>query len=128
MQRRLVLEAVLRAAGHPTAEQIHRELAARSDRISRATVHRTLETLVGMGLIDKTCHHGAVTRYDARTVLHHHLICQHCDAVIDFDDPGFDALAVPDTAELGFTVTDVRVQLRGVCRECRARSDQGPGP
>lgn len=122
MQRRLVLAAVLDADGHPTAEQIHRALANQSDRISRATVHRTLETLVGMGLIDKTCHHGAVTRYDARTVRHHHLVCQRCDAVIDFDDAGFDQLAIPDTTDFGFTVTDMRVQLRGLCRKCRDKT------
>jgi len=72
-----------------------------------------------MDLITKTCHPGGVARYDGRIDIHHHLICQRCNIVIDIDDEKLNALEVPDTSAFDFEVSDFRVQLRGVCKKCR---------
>ena len=90
-------------------------------RISRATVHRNLETLSQMGVITKTCHPGAVARYDARVDIHHHLICLRCNSIVDIDDENLSSLTIPDTSAFGFEVSDFRVQLRGICRNCRKK-------
>jgi len=118
-QRRVILEAVLDLDSHPNAEQIYASASVRRARISRATVYRTLESLVRLGVISKACHPGSAARYDGRIDMHHHLVCLRCDAVIDIDDTRLDALPVPDTSRFGFEVSDFRVQLRGVCRRCR---------
>ena len=44
--------------------------------------------------------------------------------MIDFSDTRLDALPVPDTRRLGFVVSDFKVQLRGICRECREQEDK----
>jgi Fe2+ or Zn2+ uptake regulation protein len=31
---------------------------------------------------------------------------------------------VPDTRRLGFVVSDLQVQLRGTCRQCREQEDK----
>ena len=54
----------------------------------------------------------------------HHLVCLSCDRVIDFSDARLDAVAVPDTRRFGFVVSDFRVQLRGMCQECREQEDK----
>lgn len=122
-QRRLVLEAVLDLDDHPTADQVHSVLARRRPGVSRATVYRTLEGLARMGVITRTCHPGKSVRYDRRTEQHHHLVCMRCDAVIDISDARLDALPVPDTSAFGFEVSDLRVQLRGTCRNCRDQEE-----
>jgi Fe2+ or Zn2+ uptake regulation protein len=122
VQRHAVLAAVLERDDHPTADQIFRDVSERHRGISRATVHRTLETLVWMGMITKLCHPGSVTRYDPHTGIHHHLMCMRCDKVIDFQDEHLDALGFPDTSTFGFEVVDLRVELRGICKQCRAGS------
>jgi Fe2+ or Zn2+ uptake regulation protein len=94
-------------------------VARRDPGVSRATVYRALESLARMGVITKACHPGKAVRYDSRTETHHHLVCLHCDEVIDITDERLDALPVPDTSALGFQVSDFRVQLRGTCRRCR---------
>ena len=66
IQRRALLEAVLDRDEHPTANQVFEAVRVRNPQISRATVHRNLETLSEMGVITKTCHPGGVARYDAR--------------------------------------------------------------
>jgi Fe2+ or Zn2+ uptake regulation protein len=123
-QRRAILEVVLDLDCHPNAEQVYASPKVRRARISRATVYRTLESLVRLGLVSKTCHPGSAVRYDGRTDLHHHLICLRCDAVVDFDDARLDALPIPDTSAQGFEVSDCRVQLRGLCRRCRELEEE----
>jgi Fe2+ or Zn2+ uptake regulation protein len=76
-----------------------------------------------MGLITKVSHPGSVVRYDNRIEVHHHLVCQRCDDVVDISDNRLDALPVPDTSAFGFEVLDLSVQLRGVCRRCREQEE-----
>jgi Fur family peroxide stress response transcriptional regulator len=123
-QRRVILEAIVELDNHPTADQIHSALARRRPRVSRATVFRTLELFARDGIITKACHPGSAVRYDWRTDTHHHLVCLRCDRVIDFAEPRFDALAVPDTRAFGFVVSELRVQVRGICRHCRELEDK----
>lgn len=123
-QRRLVLEAVLDLDCHPTADQVYRFLCSRPARISRATVYRTLESLVELEIITKTCHPGGVIRYDGRTDLHHHLVCLSCDAVFDIEDESLNELTIPDTSAFEFEVKDFRVQLRGLCNKCRKKRER----
>jgi len=119
LQRRVVLEAVLDLDSHPTADQVHELVIKRHAGISRATVYRTLETLVRMGVITKVCHTGRAVRFDSRSGTHHHLVCVRCDEVVDFFDERLNALPAPDVSEFGFDVSDIRVQVRGICRRCR---------
>ena len=123
VQRRTVLEAVLALDQHPTADQVYEVVTTRLPGISRATVYRTLESLCRLGIVAKACHPGSAVRYDGRTDRHHHLVCLRCDAVTDIDDARLDALPIPDTSAFGFEVSDLRVQLRGVCRRCRELED-----
>ena len=118
-QRLLVLEAVLDLDNHPTADQVHEAVARRDPRVSRATVYRALESLARIGVVARASHPGRAVRYDSRIEAHHHMICTRCDAVIDFTDERLDALPLPDTSRLGFEVSGVQVQLRGICRRCR---------
>ncbi|MFH1573883.1 MAG: transcriptional repressor [Acidobacteriota bacterium] len=119
VQRRVILEAVLGRDDHPTADQVFQGVSERNRGISRATVHRTLDTLVRMSVITKACHPGKATRYDGRIEIHHHLVCMRCDKIIDIQDEHLDSLRIPDTSAFGFEAVDFRVQLRGLCKECR---------
>ena len=123
VQRRAILETILDLETHPTADQVHAVLSDHTPGISRTTVYRALETFARMGVITKACHPGSVVRYDPRIEIHHHLVCRLCDEVVDISDAALDALPVPDTSRYGFEVHDFRVQLRGLCRGCRAKEE-----
>ncbi len=123
-QRRAILEVVLDSDHHPQADEVYKALSRRRLRVSRATVFRTLEGMARLGIIAKASHTGSSVRYDGRTDLHHHLVCIACDRVIDFSDRHLDSVPVPDTRRLGFVVSDLQVQLRGTCRECRAQEEK----
>ena len=123
-QRRIILEESLELDNHPNADQVYGRVVHRLPGISRTTVYRTLETLVALGLIAKTCHSGRSVRFDRRTEVHHHLVCMRCESILDISDPGLDSLRLPDTSDFGFDVVDHRVQIRGVCRRCREKEEE----
>lgn len=122
VQRRMILEAALELDDHPTADRIFEAAAERIPGIARTTVYRALDELYRMGVISRASHQGSAIRYDARIEPHHHLVCLRCNAVIDIVDARLDAVEAPDTSAFGFEVSDVRVQLRGLCRSCREPS------
>lgn len=120
--RRQILEGVLDLEGrHPTADEVHARTVARHPGVGRATVYRALESFVRAGVMTKASHLGAAVRYDAVVERHHHLLCLGCDRIIDIEDARLDAVPAPDTSPLGFEVSDVQVQVRGLCRSCRTR-------
>lgn len=121
VQRRMVLAAALGRDDHPTADDLHAEVAGVVPGIARGTVYRTLDTLVDLGLLVRVHHPGSAARYDARLERHHHLVCEACGAIRDLEDRRLDRLALPDTRKLGFRITDFSVHFRGLCRRC-ARS------
>jgi Fur family peroxide stress response transcriptional regulator len=122
-QRKVILEAVLDLDDHPTADQVHAAVVRRDPGVSRATVYRSLEGLARLGIVARACHPGRAVRYDSRTTQHHHMICLRCDEILDFTDERLDALPLPDMSPLGFEVSGLQVQLRGVCRRCREREE-----
>jgi Fe2+ or Zn2+ uptake regulation protein len=125
VQRRAILDAVLEHDDHATVDEVLGIARRLVPGVSRASVHRTLETLARFGLLAKAGLPGRATRYDTRLEPHHHLVCNACDAVIDVTDPSLNDLPVPDTSHLGFEVRDFIVQLRGLCRACRAGRSGG---
>jgi Fur family peroxide stress response transcriptional regulator len=124
IQRRAILEVLLSRDDHPTADEVAADLASRIEGISRATVYRTLETLVANGLLLRVCHHGASARYDIRTDRHHHLVCDVCGEITDFEESDFDELPLPNFARAGFRVRDYSVHVRGLCKKCARDSSR----
>lgn len=122
--RALVLEAAIGLGTHPTADEVHAAVHRKEPGIGRATVYRALEAFVAAGVFTKASHTGVAVRYDAIPARHHHLVCLRCDRIIDLFDGGLDGVAVPDVSGLGFSVTDIQVQLRGLCRACQTKEEE----
>jgi Fur family peroxide stress response transcriptional regulator len=118
IQRREILRAVLERDDHPTAEQVYDSVRDRVAGLSRTTVYRVLETLVGLGVIRRLHHPGASSRFDGKTGRHHHLVCRMCNRVIDVASRGLDNLPLPPRQRHGFQIEDYSVHFIGVCAEC----------
>ncbi len=118
VQRRAVFQVMLDREDHPTADQVYVEIRARLPGVSRASVYRILEMLVGAGMVTKVCHPGSAARFDAEMRPHHHLVCVSCEHIIDVEAPDAGAVPVPDVGLRGFQINDCQVQFRGTCAEC----------
>jgi Fur family peroxide stress response transcriptional regulator len=124
VQRRVMLEALLDRADHPTADQVYDDVKDRIPGLSRTTVYRVLETLVRVGVVRRASHLGAAARFDPNTDHHHHLVCVSCHALTDFDDPALDTLPLPNTHPDAFVITDYSVHVFGTCADCRGRAGE----
>lgn len=128
VQRRAIFEVVLEHGEHPTVDDVFARVQRRLPGVSRATVHRTLELFTELGVLAKAPLPGRATRFDTLLDLHHHAICDRCEAVLDLRDESLADLPVPDTAALGFEARAVVVQVRGLCRSCRGREPRRRPP
>jgi len=113
-QRRLIARVLSESADHPDVEELYRRAIARDDRISIATVYRTVRLLEEKGILERRDFGGGRARYDQADRGHHyHLIDVDTGRVIEFADPRLDALAREIAAGLGFTLEDNRFELFG---------------
>jgi len=120
-QRQAVFEAILEREDHPTADQVYESVRERMPQISRMTVYRILGNLAWLGLVSKTCHPGAVVRFDPKIHQHHHLVCVDCGGILDLEEERLNKVAWPDVRRFGFEITDYHIHFRGRCAGCRQK-------
>jgi Fur family peroxide stress response transcriptional regulator len=119
-QRKAVLAELRRRVDHPAADQIHEALRAEHPGISRTTVYRVLETLVGLGVVVRASHPGAAARFDAVTDPHHHRLCTSCGRLEDVPPTDVLALEVEVDLPAGYAPHDYSIYFRGTCAACAA--------
>jgi len=118
-KRETVREALARADGFVSAQQLHLQITRHGESIGLATVYRHLGSLADMGEADTvTVSAGQLFRTCHRPKdHHHHLICEACGNAADIDPPDEDWIRAA-AVEHGFTVTHHRIEVFGRCREC----------
>ena len=102
-----------------TAQELHRALEA--SEVSLASVYRTLELLVALGLAETVAHGGDEQRYLACSLdHHHHVICDVCGRVAELDEcmlEPFEALIEQRTK---FVISGHTLEFRGCCAACQS--------
>ena len=83
-QRVAILEFLKDNLNHPTVEEIFEEVHQKLPRITKATVYKNLKVLAKNGHIKEVNVKG-VSRFEAEMKPHHHIICQTCGKIIDFE-------------------------------------------
>ena len=123
-RQRLLVAGALTAEGRQvSAQDLYDRLRARDPRIGRATVFRTLESLVTAGVARRLEQGGHVYGYVAcRPEHHHHLACDRCGRVEEIGEQYITPVADRVAADLGFTIDDGRMDFYGLCADCRAAS------
>jgi Fur family peroxide stress response transcriptional regulator len=106
---------------HPDVESIYRRVRERVPTISLDTVYRTVGALVDLGLVNRVNATAGPTRYDGDVTRHHHFVCTRCGLIRDLTSTALDAVAAPEEASALGRVEAVKVQLRGVCKECQRK-------
>jgi Fe2+ or Zn2+ uptake regulation protein len=118
-------EAVYRALralepGHPTAEQVFREVRRHLPKISLATVYKAIDALEASGKATRLAGADGSARFDARDDCHYHLRCVRTGRVEDlatpYDPELLRALDPSLTEQLrrdGFELLGYRLELVG---------------
>ncbi len=124
-EREAIVKAALAKEGHFEIQELVTALSDQGVEASRATVYRALPLLIEAGLIHPTVLSGKRHRYEATFGHQHHdhLICSHCNKVVEFQFEAFEILQREVAAKYGFDLTEHVHELIGVCTDCRrARS------
>ena len=120
-QRLFVLEALELTGGHMTAEEIMQWAARRYPALNLATVYRTLDLLVSVGLVTQTDLGSGATTYElVGDSPHHHLVCERCGQVIEMDEALLADLRAEALRDYGFHARPRHLAIFGLCRECYA--------
>jgi Fur family ferric uptake transcriptional regulator len=124
-QRDLIVEAFLAKDGHWSVEELLERVRREDKRVSSATVYRTMKLLADCGLAASRHFDDGQARYEAVVGRHHHdhLICTGCHAIVEFEDERIEALQLAVARRHGFTVTDHKLELYGLCEACRGKGD-----
>jgi len=128
--RRVVVDEIVRRDTPFTSAELLESVQLRSPGIGRATVFRTLDLLSRMGILQRI--HQDADGGRCHTYLacdgshHHHLICNACGSVTDFqEDATLDALVRKVEQHTAFKIEGHRLELVGLCPHCQ---DKGATP
>ncbi|GAH37817.1 unnamed protein product [marine sediment metagenome] len=124
-QRMLVIEALHRADGHISAEEIYEQLHSRYPYSNISTVYRTLELLKELNLVTETDFGDGRVRYHvAEKGHHHHLVCYRCGKITDLDESALYPLKDTLLHDYGFEADLRHLAIPGECSECRRKGGQ----
>lgn len=120
-QRVVIYRALLESQDHPSPEVLRDRVQSQLPAVSLATIYKTLDVLVGLGLAAEVPVTGNTKRYDGNMGVHHHLVCTACGSVADTTDVSLSKISLPKGLH-GFLPKGYSVHIHGLCSSCRTTS------
>lgn len=114
-QRRVIAQILSDAEDHPDVEEVYRRASEIDQKISLATVYRTLRLFEDSAIIQSHDFGGGRARYEASDddTHHDHLINLDTGEVIEFFDEELEALQEKIAKRLGYRIVDHKLELFG---------------
>jgi Fur family transcriptional regulator, ferric uptake regulator len=113
-QRRVIAQVLSAAEDHPDAEELHKRAASIDDRISLATVYRTVRLFEEAQILERHDFRDGRARFETAEAgdgHHHHIINVRSGEVVEFEDESLEALKRRIAADLGFKIVGERLEL-----------------
>lgn len=128
-QRQAIVDTFLASKGHLSVEDLHKLVRASDPTVSAATVYRTVNLLVELGVAHKRHFGGSSAAFESALDREHHdhLVCLGCGQITEFNHAPIEEMQVAVAQLHGFTLLHHRMDLYGLCAACRERGVQ-PGP
>jgi Fur family transcriptional regulator, ferric uptake regulator len=116
-KRDFIVNIFLRQEGHLTADDLFDLIRREDQRISRATVYRTLQWMVDAGIARKVDFDEGRFRFEHsyRHPRHFHLICKSCNRSFEFLSSDIETLIEEVAAARGFSPRQSVLQIHGTC-------------
>ncbi len=118
-QRTAVVTELSASRGFRSAQEIHASLTEAGQRISLATVYRTLTTLASDGEVDMLRTDDGESAYRmCSSGHHHHLVCRECGATVEVEGPVVERWADQVSATHGYRDVEHTLEIFGRCGDC----------
>lgn len=121
-QRDDIVETFLKTKSHISVEEILQEVRKKNPKIGYATVYRTMKLLTECGLAFERHFGDGQTRYEHlpdENSHHDHLICTKCGRIVEFENKRIEQLQKEVAEKMGFKVVNHKLELYGLCKNCR---------
>lgn len=120
--RRLLVESLVTAAGHRTAEELAAEVQSRAPDVNISTIYRNLDELERQGVVVHAhLGHGPAT-YHLAPAAHGHLVCEVCGIAFEAPDELFRELGRTALQRFGFEIDPHHFAVLGRCQACRLQA------
>jgi Fur family ferric uptake transcriptional regulator len=114
-QRRIIAKVLSDSTDHPDVELLYQRANNIDEKISIATVYRTVRLFEEAGIIERHDFGDGRARYEEASEEHHdHLIDMRSGDVIEFTNEEIERLQEQVAEELGFKLVGHRLELYGV--------------
>ena len=102
------------AKDHPDVYELHKRVSEVDDKISIATVYRTVKLFEESGIVEKHDFKGGKARYEQSPDEHHdHLIDINTGEIVEFVDKDIEKLQNEVARKLGYKLVDHKLELYG---------------
>jgi len=105
---------------HISAEELYGEVKKVNPHVGYATIYRTLKLLKEVDLVYERHFDDGQARYETVSERHHdHFICERCGKIIEFENQRIEKLQEIVARDLGAVLTRHKMELYGICSDCR---------
>lgn len=119
-QRLAIIRILSRSEGHPSVEDICRQLEVDFPGVNQATVYRNIMLIKSLGEVLELGFADGRNRYDGnKPSPHPHLICVKCKKIIDLDLAGLQDMGREVAKKKGFAILSYRFDFFGICPQCQ---------
>jgi len=114
-----IIETLITSGGHISADELANRVRQDAPQIGRMTVYRTLDLLCELGLIRPIYQGTGAAHYILlHAGSHHHLVCNQCNKVIEFDECTTHELGQQLSRQFNFQITSHLLEFHGLCADC----------
>ena len=117
--RLAVIKALVNSAGHITADDLADKVRQQTPHVGRMTVYRTLDLLCELGVVRPIYQGTGAAHYILMANgSHHHLVCNRCHGVIEFEVCSAATLIEQVAEQFEFQIFSHLLELHGLCKAC----------
>ena len=113
-QRKIIVQVLSESKDHPDVEAVYQRASKIDNKISIATVYRTIRLFEENNFLEKHEFKGFKSRYEPVSDDHHHLIDIKSGDVKEFRNTFIDAMQKQMANELGYKLVDYRLEIYAV--------------
>ena len=114
-QRKIIAQVMSESTDHPDVDELYNRVSKIDNKISIATVYRTVKLFEESGILTKHEFKGGKARYEELNEGHHdHLIDVKSGEIIEFVDEEIEKLQKKVADKYGYTLVDHKLELYGI--------------
>ena len=114
-QRKIIARIMSESQDHPDVDELYKRASVIDNKISIATVYRTVKLFEESGIVTKHDFKGGKARYEELNESHHdHLIDIKTGEIIEFVDEEIEKLQKKVAEKYGYDLVDHKLELYGV--------------